>query len=82
VLSDIPTYRELWDGAALFFAPGDAAGLAAAANRLIAEPDLRARLGAAARARAARYTLEAQVDAMDAIYERVRARRFATTEAG
>ena len=27
VLSDIPTFRELWDEAALFAPPGDAAGI-------------------------------------------------------
>ena len=50
VLSDIPTYRELWEGAALFFPPRDAAALAAAVNRLARHPDLRARMGAAGRA--------------------------------
>ena len=33
VLSDIPTFRELWDGAALFVAADDAAGFAAALER-------------------------------------------------
>ncbi len=80
VLSDIPTYRELWDGAALFFPPLDAAALAAAVNRLIADPALRVRLGDAAHRRAARYSLAAQVDAMAAIHDGVRARRPAGME--
>lgn len=43
----------------LFFEPGDAAGLARALRRLVADPELRIRLGQAARARiAAEFTVE------------------------
>lgn len=68
VLSDIPTHRELWDGAALFFAPRDPSGLAAAANRLAEDDALRQRLGAAARERAERFTLAAQAAVMAEVY--------------
>jgi len=51
VLSDIPTFRELWDGAALF-APDDAA-LAATLERALDDP---APLAARARERAERYS--------------------------
>ena len=68
VLSDIPTFRELWDGAALFFGPRDAAGLAAAVNRLIDEPELRQRMAAAARTRAARYSIAETARGMRAAY--------------
>lgn len=68
VLSDIPTFRELWDGAALFADPQDAAGLAAAIARLEASPDLRAALGDAALARAERLTPAACATGMAAIY--------------
>lgn len=59
VLADIPTFRELWDGAARFVYPHDAAGFARAIDEVVADPELRARLAAAARTRAARFTAEA-----------------------
>lgn len=68
VLADIPTYRELWDGCALFADPRDPAGFAAAVNRLIAEPGLRAELGRRAQGRAADFTLAAQAEAMWGLY--------------
>ncbi len=68
VLADIPTYRELWGGAAIFFDPADPIALAAAVNRLVADPALRAQMGAAARERAALYRPEAQTEAMLRIY--------------
>lgn len=68
VLSDIPTFRELWEGAALFADPRDAGGFAAAIARLEASPDLRAALGEAARARAKRLTPAACATGMTAIY--------------
>jgi glycogen synthase len=67
VLSDIPTLRELWDGAAEFFNPCDSAQLHAALNVLIANPAKRAALAAAAQRRAAEYG----VDSMAAAYARV-----------
>jgi glycosyltransferase involved in cell wall biosynthesis len=68
VLSDIPTYRELWDGAALFADPRDPRSFADAINRLIAEPDLRAALSRHARDVSRLFTLERQVEAMGRIY--------------
>lgn len=68
VLSDIPTFRELWDGAALFFDPRDPAGLAAAVNRLVDKPDLRARMAAAGRERAGHYTVARTARGMLAAY--------------
>ncbi|TGD97382.1 glycosyltransferase family 4 protein [Methylobacterium nonmethylotrophicum] len=59
VLSDIPTFRELWDEAAIFIAPDDDAGFACAIEMVAADPAIRARLGAEARARAGTYTVEA-----------------------
>ena len=66
VLSDIPTYRENWDGAALFAPPGDARAFAAQINALSRNPQLRARMAAAARHRAHRFRPEAQAQAMAA----------------
>ncbi len=74
ILADIPTFRELWDGAALFVAPGDAAGFARAADELMADLARRHALGAAAVARAARYTPQACAAAMACIYDRLLAR--------
>ncbi len=68
VLSDIPTHRELWDGAALFVAPEDVEGFAGAMRSVIDRPGLRADLAAAARERAARYTADAMVRRMIGLY--------------
>ncbi len=77
VLADIPTFRELWDGAALFFPPEDAGALADAAGRLIHDPGLARRLGALAARRAGRFPPEAQVQAMLDIYQGQRGTRAA-----
>jgi glycosyltransferase involved in cell wall biosynthesis len=74
VLSDIPTLRELWDGAAVFVDPDDDAALADALAGLVADPARRAALGAAAEKRSGRYTVEAAAKRMMAIYEAVMAR--------
>ncbi len=68
VLSDIETFRELWDGAALFFPPGDDASLATLLGELAADPDRRGWLGEAARTRAARYTAQGMTDATLRLY--------------
>ncbi|MFT6533710.1 MAG: glycosyltransferase involved in cell wall biosynthesis [Limimaricola cinnabarinus] len=72
VLADIPTYRELWDEAALFADPRDPAALAAAANRLARDADLRGRLGAAALERAGDFAPARQARRMRGLYERLR----------
>ena len=61
VLSGIPTFRELWDGAALFVEPDDEAALAAALDRLMSDDAERGRLAEAARERAGRYTAVSMV---------------------
>src|SRR5690606_26931323 len=53
VLSDIPTYRELWDGCAEFYPPGAAAALAGAIRGLMDDDGRRRALAEAARSRAA-----------------------------
>lgn len=67
LLSDIPTLRELWDGAAEFFNPGDSAQLHTALNVLISDSAKRAALAAAAQRRATEYS----VDSMAAAYAKV-----------
>lgn len=68
VLSDIGSFRELWDGAAVFVAGEDERVWAKAIGDLVADRAGRERLGADARARAARYTPGAMAAAMHAIY--------------
>ena len=74
VLSDIATFRELWDGAALFVAPGKAEGFAQEIENLIAAPERRAALGQAAMRQASRYTPEACAAAIASLYDRLLAR--------
>lgn len=69
VLSDIPTYRELWDDAALFAAPDDARAFAGAINRFASDDALRHEFAARARQRSGRYGIDAQCTAMQAIYD-------------
>lgn len=68
VLSDIPTHRELWDGAATFVDPMDADGFAEAIAEIIGDDYARAALGRAARERAQRYTVAAKAAKMAALY--------------
>ena len=71
VLSDIPTHRELWDGAALFVDPRDDQGFASAINHLLDNADERERLGEAARQRARQYSPQRTARGMVDIYARV-----------
>lgn len=71
VLGDIPSLRELWDGAALFIEPGDAGRLAIALEMLASDRALRARLGMLARERAAEYAPERMAGAYHALYGRL-----------
>jgi glycosyltransferase involved in cell wall biosynthesis len=68
VLSDIPTFRELWNEAALFVRADDAEGFAAAMNRLADDATLRHRLGELARARAESFAPDRQVDQVRQVY--------------
>jgi glycosyltransferase involved in cell wall biosynthesis len=68
VLSDIPTFRELWTGAALFAPADDAHAFARAIEQLLADPERRSQLGQAARVQALRYAPEAMASRMVQIY--------------
>jgi glycosyltransferase involved in cell wall biosynthesis len=68
VLSDIPTFRELWGGAAVFTPPGDEAALADAVQHLMLQPDVRLELGEAARKRARQYKVSAMAARLHGIY--------------
>ena len=68
ILSDIPTFRELWDGAAFFVAPRDERGFAEAISNLVADDFERERMGKTAKDRAARFTPASMAAQMAAIY--------------
>ena len=68
VLADIPTFRELWDGAALFVQPDDPAAWAAAFGALANNAPRMERLALQARKRARFFTVKRQTDGMFAAY--------------
>jgi phosphatidylinositol alpha-mannosyltransferase len=73
VATDIPGYREVIragvDG--LLVPPSDAAALASAIRRVLAEPELASALAHAGRARAREFSWDVVVPRIEAIYERV-----------
>ncbi len=71
VLADIATFRELWDGVALFVPVVDDRAHADAITRILADHDLRASMEQASLTRAARYTPQAMATATAAIYDRL-----------
>lgn len=77
VLSDIPSFRELWGRAAAFVPPGDDAMLARTVNALLGDRDRRDALGRAARERSRRYTAERMSDETLAVYRSLLSRRAA-----
>jgi glycosyltransferase involved in cell wall biosynthesis len=74
LLSDIPTFRELWDGAALFFDPREPAAIERCLRSLSKDELLRTRLQRAASERARRYPLRNTVNAYRSLYESLLAR--------
>lgn len=74
VLADNPTFRELWDGAAIFV-PLDGDGWCAAIEALVLDDARRLALGEAARTRSGRYTPAATTARMLALYRDVLAAR-------
>jgi glycosyltransferase involved in cell wall biosynthesis len=68
VLADIPSLRELWDGAALFVDPGDAGRLRRTIQGLIDHPAQRLALARAARDRAVQRTSARMADRYLALY--------------
>jgi glycosyltransferase involved in cell wall biosynthesis len=72
VLSDIPTFRELWDGAAVFCDPYSPEAYATAFRELLADPIHAERLGQQAKARAGRYTVGAMTAGVLEIYRHYR----------
>ena len=68
ILSDIPSFRELWNDVAIFVPARDETGFTAAINRVVGDDFQRSLMGAAAKERAARYTPGAMASQMAAIY--------------
>lgn len=68
VLADIPTFRELWEDAALFADPHDPAEFARALDAVAADEDLRRDLADRASERAATYTIERQSELLMQAY--------------
>jgi glycosyltransferase involved in cell wall biosynthesis len=71
VLGDIPTLRELWDGAARFVRPGDPDALAAALDDLRRDASLRESLAAAAVTRALQYDAATMASGYRDLYARL-----------
>lgn len=69
ILSDIPTFRELWDGAAIFIDPRDAQGFASAIEEMVEDCATRAEMGLRAQRRAGLYTPAAMAGHMAAHYQ-------------
>ncbi len=68
VLTDIATFRELWEGCAIFVPPGDARAIAVAVEDFANDEWRRGRAGVAARQRARAYTLDGMIDGTLALY--------------
>lgn len=75
VLADIPTFRELWQDAALFIPLGDQVALQRALSRLATDGDARIALQRAARRRAGRYELAGMAASYAELYLDLRDQR-------
>lgn len=81
VLSDIPTFRELWQGAAVFVPADDDAAVAQALDDLLDDPARAVEFGRAARARSSQFTADAMVEGTLAVYGEALAARAPFAEA-
>lgn len=70
ILSDIATFRELWEDAAIFVDPAEPAQFAQAVSLLMSDDTRRADLGRAAGRRAQRFTVERMAQDTAALYAR------------
>jgi glycosyltransferase involved in cell wall biosynthesis len=68
VLSDIPSFRELWAGAAIFVPPDDEQEIARSLAMVMADEGLRDRLSRRARYRAVLYSAESMGKDMMRLY--------------
>lgn len=77
VLADIPTFRELWDGAALFLDPDDADAVTQSLDALLDDAAECARLGKLAEVRSLRFGVDEMVAGTLDIYRDVQSRQVA-----
>lgn len=77
VLSDIPTFRELWGGVAAFADPADPDGFAELVRLVVQDDFARAEMGHRAKRRAARFTVEAMTGKMASLYADLTGKRAA-----
>jgi glycogen(starch) synthase len=75
VLGDIPSLREIWDGAALFVPPDQPGALSEVLERLIRDVWWRERMAQRARARALRFTPARMAHAYVRLYTQLRCAR-------
>jgi glycosyltransferase involved in cell wall biosynthesis len=68
VLADIPTFRELWEDAAVFVDTDDTTGWSRALSTLAADDTQRRQLAARAATRARQFTLPRQAAGLDKLY--------------
>ena len=73
VLSDIPTFRELWDGAAYFVEENTASAWSRALQDLMNSPEQRTALGQQALSRSISYSVENMVAKTHALHARLNA---------
>jgi glycogen(starch) synthase len=71
VLGDIPSLRELWDGAAIFVDPQDDAGLAAELQQLVNNSARLRKFGASARTRSREFTTRKMGENYLTLYSRI-----------
>ncbi len=76
VLSDLPSFRELWDDAALFVDPHDRNAIRTALQSLCWDKDLRGGLQAKARSRASDFSQSAMAGAYGRLYGEMSASRM------
>jgi glycosyltransferase involved in cell wall biosynthesis len=69
VLGDIPSLRELWDGAAVFVNPNEPDALWAAISELIANPPYREKVARRARFRALEFSPARMASRYESIYQ-------------
>jgi glycosyltransferase involved in cell wall biosynthesis len=74
LLSDIPSYREVWDGAACFFRSNDVADLRRQWSRLLDDPERRNKFQSLAAERALIFTPARMAAAYRSLYASVRRR--------